>query len=183
MHIYEWHSVCICIMTRCTKNIGVPNRHSNRKSAILIHFHASYFNKLLLQFEHQFTQYHTQTLYMKSYQKLSPTSNMVGVMVPSIFMLCHEASSFYNFNIQFPMYTKFITHVYDVALNTSMHQYCVISIAPPPGHKNSDKHHPIYMTFIGFFSISHTPTWHATVTWAHLPPAPPPKDCESVIKT
>ena len=48
----------------------------------------------------------------------------------SIFMLRHKASTPYNFNIQFPMYTKFITHVYDVA-PPSMHQYCVISIVPP----------------------------------------------------
>ena len=57
-------------------------------------------------------------------------SNMVGVMVQSILMLRHKASSPYNF----PMYTKFITHIYNVALNTCMHQYCVISIAPPTGH-------------------------------------------------
>ena len=37
-----------------------------------------------------------------------------------------------------------------------MHQYCVILIAPPTGHRNSDKHHPIYMTFIDFFSPYHT---------------------------
>ena len=98
----------------------------------------------------QFTQYHPQTLNMKSYQKLSPTSNMVGVMVRSIFMHLHKAASPYNFNIQFPMYTKFITHVYVVALNTSMHQYCVISTVPSTGHRKSDKH-PIYMTFIGSF--------------------------------
>ena len=76
----------------------------------------------------QFTQYHPQTLNMKTYQKLSPVSNMVGVMVPLIFMLHDQASSPYNFSIQFPMYTKFTIHVYDVALNTCMHQYCVISI-------------------------------------------------------
>ena len=48
----------------------------------------------------QFTQYHPQTLNMKSYQKLSPTWNMGG----------HGAV--HNFNIQFHMYSKFITHVY-----------------------------------------------------------------------
>ena len=74
---------------------------------------------------------------------------MVGVMVPSISMLRQKASSPHNFNIQFLMYTLFITHVYD-SLNTSMHQYCVISIVPPTGHRNSDKH-PIYLTFIAFF--------------------------------
>ena len=69
---------------------------------------------------------------------------MVDVMVRSIFMLHHKASSNYNFNIQFPMYTKVITHVYDVTLNTSMHQYSVGE------HRKSNKH-PISMTFIGFF--------------------------------
>ena len=95
-----------------------------------------------------FAQYHPQTLNMKSYQKLSPTSKMVGVMVRSIFMLCHKASRPCTVNIQFPMCTKFIAHVNHVALNTSMHQYCVISIAPPTGHRKSDKHPT---TFVGFF--------------------------------
>ena len=106
----------------------------------------------------QFIQYHPQTLKMKSYQKVSPMSEMVGVMVPSIFMLRHKASSPYNFNIQFPctMYTKFITHVYDVNLNTSMHQCCVISIAPLTGQRNSVKHHPIYDINCLFFSPYHT---------------------------
>ena len=91
---------------------------------------------------------------MKRYHKLLPTSNMVGVMARSIFMLRHKASSPYDFNIQFPMYTKFITHVYDVTLNTPMRQYCVTSMAPSTGHRNSVKH-PIYMTFM-FFPPYHT---------------------------
>ena len=99
----------------------------------------------------QFTQYYPQTLKMKIYENLSSTLNMVRVMVWFIFMLRHKASTPYNFNIEFPMYAKFITYVYNVALNTSMHQYCVISIAPPTGHRNSDKHHPIYMTCICYF--------------------------------
>ena len=73
---------------------------------------------------------------LKSYQRLSPTSNMVGVMVWSLFMLRHEASSPYNFKIQFPINTKFITHVENVALSMSMNQYCVISIVPPTGHRS-----------------------------------------------
>ena len=50
MHIRFQILVCICIMTRCTKNIVHPNHQSCRKSvvlnfaAILSHFHASYFN-------------------------------------------------------------------------------------------------------------------------------------------
>ena len=157
MHIYEWS------WPDAQKTSGVPNFHSNRKLAILIQ--SSHFTPFwsismprtltnssyrLNTTDFQFTHYHLQTLKLRSYQKLLPMSNMVGVMVQSIFMLRHKASSPYNFTIQFPMYTKFITHVYDVALNTSMHQYCVISIAPPTGHRNSDKH-PIYMTFKGFF--------------------------------
>ena len=34
----------------------------------------------------------------------------------------HKETSPYNFNMQFPIYTKFITHLYHVALKTSMHQ-------------------------------------------------------------
>ena len=104
------------------------------------------------------------------YQKLSPTSIMVHVIVCSIFMLHHTASSPYNFNIQFPMYTLFIIHVHDFTLNTSTHPYYAISIAPPTGHRNSDKH-PIYMIFIVFSSISYIARWHATKRWAHLPTA------------
>ena len=89
----------------------------------------------------------------------------------------HKAWSPNSFNIQFPMNNKFITHVYDVALNTSMHQYCVILIAPPTGHRNSDKHHPIYMTFMGFLSIPYTTTWYATRRSAHPPTAPLPDAC------
>ena len=49
----------------------------------------------------QLTQYHSQILHMKSYQKLSPTSNMVGVMVwfcPEYLhasILCHIHSATY----------------------------------------------------------------------------------------
>ena len=164
MHIHEQHSVCICIMTRLTKNIGVPNCHSNRQSSILIShpfWSISMPRTLTDSFyrlnttDFQFTQYHPHTLKMKSYQKLLQTSNMLGVMVRSIYMLHRKASSPYNFNIQFPMYTKFIIHVYNVVLNASMHQYCVI--APPIGHRNSDKH-PVYMTFIPFIIIHYKMT-------------------------
>ena len=102
----------------------------------------------------QFTQYHPQTLNMKSYQMFSPASNMVVVMVRSFFMLRYKASISYNFNIQFPMYNKFIIQVYDVAQNTSVNQCCVVSKAPPTGHRNSDKH-PIYDIY-RFFPPYHT---------------------------
>ena len=140
MHIHEWHSVCICIMTRCTKNIGVPNCHSNRKSAIFIqsshftpifiHFHASYFNKLLLQIEqHRLPIYSVSSTNLEDKNVSKAFIYKHGGCHGAIhLMLRHKASSPYNVNIQFPMYTKFITHVYDVALNTSMHQYNVISI-------------------------------------------------------
>ena len=98
------------------------------------HFHASYFNNSSYRLNTTAFQFTPQTLNMKSYEKHSPASKMVGVMVWSIFMLRHKASSPYKFDVQFPMYTKFITHVYDVTLNTSIHQYCVIYIAPPTGH-------------------------------------------------
>ena len=95
----------------------------------------------------------------------------------SCFAIKHQVFEVKYFNIQLPMFTNFITHVYHVALNTSVHQYChIISIAPPTGHRNSDKHHPIYMTSIVlfFFSISYTTRWHATKKWAQPPTAPPP---------
>ena len=145
MYIHDWRSVCIYIMTRRTKNIGVPNCHSNRKSAILIQLsHCTPFSSIsmprtltnssykLNPTDFQFNYYHPQTLNMRTYQQLLPTSNMVGVMVWSIFMLRHKASSPHIFNIQFSMYTKFITHVNDVALNTFMHQYWVISVRTCP---------------------------------------------------
>ena len=132
-----------------TKNIRVPNSHPNRKSAILtqsshftpilLHLHASYFNKLLLQIEHHRFPIHSVSSSDLQDEKLSKAFAYVkyGECQGAIFMLRHKASSPYNFNMQFPMYIKFITHVYDVALYTSMHQYCV-SIAPPTGHRNSE---------------------------------------------
>ena len=119
MHIHEQHSVCICIMTRWTKIIGIPNCHSNRKSfwfkfpiqppfwSISMPHTLTNSSYQLNTTHFQFTQYHPKTFKMKSYQNLLPTSNMVGVMVCSIFMLRHKASSPYNFNIQFP-------HVYQI---------------------------------------------------------------------
>ena len=95
------------------------------------------------------SQCHPQTLNMKSCQNLSPPSNLLGVAVWSISILRHKTSIPYNSNIQSPIYTKFLRHVEGVTLNTSMHQYCVISIAPPAGHRKSEKHHPINMTFTG----------------------------------
>ena len=130
--------------------VSSPDTHKKHQGTKLsLQQEVAHFDKLprlvlkqTLPTDFQFTQYHPQTLKMKSYQKLSPTSNMLGVMERSIFMLCHKALSPYNVTTQFLIYTKFITHVYDVALNTSMHQCCVISIAPPTGHKNSDRQPP-----------------------------------------
>ena len=48
-----------------------------------------------------FSQYHPQTLYMESYQKLLPMLYLVGMVVQSIYILQHKASTPYNFNIQF----------------------------------------------------------------------------------
>ena len=98
--------------------------------------------------DHRLTQYQPQTLKMKSYQNLSCLCQTWWVW--SMFMLRHKASP-HNFKIQFPMYSKLITNACNVTLNTSMHQYFVISKVPPTGHRHSDIHHPIYMTFIGVF--------------------------------
>ena len=114
MHIHDWHLVCICIITRRAINIGLPNSHSNRKSAILIqsspftpiliNFHASYFNELLLQIEHHRLPIHSVSssdLEHQKYQKLSPMSNMVVSWCDpfSCFAIKHEVllTSTYNF--------------------------------------------------------------------------------------
>ena len=79
-----------------------------------------------------FTQYHRQTLKMKSYQKLSPQSYLVGGAVPSIFMLRHETLSPYSFNIKFPIYIKLLIHVEGVALNTYTQTFHSVSIIVRP---------------------------------------------------
>ena len=72
-----------------------------------------------------FAQYHLQTLQMKRYQKLSPMSYLVSGAVPSIFKLCHETQSPYNFNIRFPISTKLFRNAEGVSLHRSMHQYFI----------------------------------------------------------
>ena len=39
-----------------------------------------------------------------------------------------------------------------IAMNMSMHQYCVTSIVPPTGDRQSHKHHPICMNIYVVFS-------------------------------
>ena len=58
-----------------------------------------------------FSQYHPQTLKMKSYQNLLLPLYLVGVEVQSISNLRHKARSPYNSKIHFPIYTKLVTHV------------------------------------------------------------------------
>ena len=53
--------------------------------------------------------------------------------------LCHEASCPHNFFVQFAIAAKSLRNIEWVVLNRSVHQYCVISIAPPTGHRKS--HH------------------------------------------
>ena len=81
-----------------------------------------------------FSQCHPLTLNMNFFQKLLPALNLRGVVVRYILMLYHEAGNPHNFNIQFPMYTGLLKHLEGVGLITSMHQYYLISIAPPTGH-------------------------------------------------
>ena len=121
MHIYEQHLVCIYIMTRHTKKhwgtkLSLQQEVCHFDSKFPFHPHSHTFsmpctNKLLLQIEHHSLPIHsvslTLTFNMKSCQKLSPTWDMVGVMVPSIFMHCHEGLTPYNFQIQFPMFVVF----------------------------------------------------------------------------
>ena len=58
-----------------------------------------------------FTQYHSQTLKVKSKQRLLPMSYLVGVVVQSTVMLRHKAGSPYNFSIQF-CHLAHIAHTY-----------------------------------------------------------------------
>ena len=98
-----------------------PNCQSNRKSTILTHLHAWYCNELFHTTDFTVSQFHRHTLKMKSDQKLSPPSHLLAVVVPSTLMLRHEARNPDSFNIQFPIYTKVLTHVEGVALKTSLH--------------------------------------------------------------
>ena len=183
MHIHECHSICTCIMTRRAENIMVPHCLSNRKSAILIQ--NSHFTPILIHFHifyFFFSFTNSVSMILRPWRwKVIKSIRLLQTWWVSLSdpfsCFVHKAWSPNSFNIQFPMNNKFITHVYDVALNTSMHQYCVILIAPPTGHRNSDKHHPIYMTFMGFLSIPYTTTWYATRRSAHPPTAPLPDAC------
>ena len=125
MHIHLQNSAHICIM------IGLRNKPQIILifPTILIHSTPRILTNSCYRFNNTdvtFSQDHPQTLKMKSYQKLSPTSYLVGMVLGSILMLCHRVL------ITSP---KLLTHVEGVALNTSVHQYCVISIAPPTGHR------------------------------------------------
>ena len=63
-------------------------------------------------------------------------------MVENFFFSIAVKHHHYQFNIQFPIFTKLFRNVEGVTLNISVHQNCVISIAPPTGHRKSDKHSP-----------------------------------------
>ena len=104
-------------------------------AALLKHFHASYFNKLLLQILHHrlhIVSVSSSDLVIKdlSYQKLSPTFHLVGVVVQFILKLGHKASSSYDVNIQFCIYTKFLTHVEGVSLNRCIHAIFLTFLPP-----------------------------------------------------
>lgn len=93
----------------------------------------------------------------REHHSLSPQRLLLGVTVlPTISTLRHEAGTHHNSYIQFPIYTILLTHVEVVTSNTSLHQYCVRSIAPPTGNKKSHKHHLIDVTSTaGFLLIIH----------------------------
>ena len=89
MHIHLQNSVHICIMTG----------HRNKPQiilnfpTILIHSTPRILTNSSYRFNNTdvtFSQDHLQTLKMKSYQKLSPTSYLVGMVLGSILMLCHR---------------------------------------------------------------------------------------------
>ena len=68
---------------------------------------------------------------MTRWENLYFTSYLLALAVPAIKVLRHEASSPHNFFIQFPILAKSLMIVEGVALNLCVHQYCVISVAPP----------------------------------------------------
>ena len=78
-------------------------------------------------------------------------TELLAVVMPSISILCQEASSPHNFTIQCPIWAKSLRNVEGGALHISVHQNCVISIAPPIGHRKSEKHRPIDMTLTACF--------------------------------
>ena len=90
-------------------------------------------------------------------------------MAQSISMFRHEGGSAYNFNIQFPINTKLLEHVEGVALNMSMHQYCVMSIVPPTGHRKSYKHHPIHMKAVSQFRVCTLRRVHLKCNYITMP--------------
>ena len=102
----------------------------------------------------QFSQYHPQTLKMKSYQKLSPTLKWVSW---SILMLPHKdlITSTYNFPS-----TPNSSHASLLCSATHWTQYDTV-------------------WYGDFFSISYTTRWHAAKRWAHPPTTPPPNVCRS----
>ena len=93
------------------------------------------------------TQYHDDEKLLKAFAYVIPAC--CGGVIDS--KPRNKASSPFNFNIQFPISAKFLRNVEGVTLNVSVHQSCVTSIAPPTGHRNSEKHNPIDMTFTACF--------------------------------
>ena len=88
--------------------------------------------------------------------------HLLAVMVPSISILRHEASSPHNFTIQCPICAKSLRNVEGGTLHISVHQICVISIAPPTGHRKS----VLLLVF--------SPAWHASNRWVCSPTLPQP---------
>ena len=171
-------------MTRRTKNIGVPNCHS----PILIKSSQPHFDPLpclLLQRTSS-----SISIILKPWTwKLIKTVLLCQTWWTSwshpfsCFAIKHQVLITLTYN--FPctpnsshMYT--MSHWIPPCINT------VISIAPPTGHRNSDKHHPIQVTFIVFFSPYHTPQDDMQLKglqslWQRHHPSP--VDCESISKT
>ena len=70
-----------------------------------------------------FSQYHPQTLKMKSYQNLLPPLYLVSMAVGSILMLHHKAGSPYNSDIHFPIYTKLVSFTKTLHIKTVCNIY------------------------------------------------------------
>ena len=103
-----------------------------------------------------------------------------GMVALSISIPRHKASSPYNLKIQFPVSTKSLTHVDAIALNTSMHQYQVISLVPKRMTNIN------WFTTFKVFSTSCTRWWHPSNRWACPPTALQPdvhgaRACSSLL--
>ena len=153
MHIHEWHSVCICIMARRTKNIAgtklsLQKEVSRFDSKFPFHPH---FEPFPFHVQTPLTDWTPQTS-----SSLSIILKPWTWKVIKSFHLCQTwwVSWCDPFSCLAIKHQVLITSTYNSPNSSHMYTIspwmppcCVISIAPPTA---------IYMTFIGLLSISYT---------------------------